>query len=444
LIDTSAKFLALIILLLLSAFFSASETALVAISKIRVKKLINEGKEGAEEIHELKKDPDALLTTILIGNNLVNIAASAIATSLAIERFGSLGIGIATGVMTLVILTFCEIFPKTLAARNPETISLIVSKPIRLLVWIFRPAVKVFTLMTVAVRRLLGWTPSSVAETVTEEEVKTLLDIGEEEGVFDEDEKEIIERVFELDDITAADIMTPKEDMVCVPADSSLSEAIEVIKTHGYSRIPVYEGSSDNIIGILYAKDLLTHACDSRNNNLNIRARLKPPYFVDYRTKVDALLREFQRGKFHMAIVVDETARPVGLVTLEDVLEELVGNIFDEYDDSAKLVKMLDEGTLIVDCRMRLRDFLKITGIRESKLLAILTAGGIPAASAASPRSAGKKNKLLSVKTVRDLVTQLFGKHPAIGAKVILNDHELMVEETDEQGVNKIRVRKLN
>ena len=442
-IDTSAKFLALIILLLLSAFFSASETALVAISKIRVKKLINEGKEGAEDIHELKKDPDALLTTILIGNNLVNIAASAIATSLAIERFGSLGIGIATGVMTLVILTFCEIFPKTLAARNPETISLIVSKPIRLLVWIFRPAVKVFTLMTVAVRRLLGWTPSSVAETVTEEEVKTLLDIGEEEGVFDEDEKEIIERVFELDDITAADIMTPKEDMVCVPADSSLSEAIEVIKTHGYSRIPVYEGSSDNIIGILYAKDLLTHACDSRNNNLNIRALLKPPYFVDYRTKVDALLREFQRGKFHMAIVVDETARPVGLVTLEDVLEELVGNIFDEYDDSAELVKMLDEGTLIVDCRMRLRDFLKITGIRESKLLAILTAGGIPAASAASPRSAGKKNKLL-FKTVRDLVTQLFGKHPAIGAKVILNDHELMVEETDEQGVNKIRVRKLN
>ncbi|RLG36746.1 MAG: hemolysin [Candidatus Alkanophagales archaeon] len=441
-IDVSVKLLALIILFLLSAFFSASETALVAISRIKVKKLINEGKEGAEEIHELKKDPDSLLTTILIGNNLVNIAASAIATSLAIERFGSLGIGIATGVMTLIILTFCEIFPKTLAARNPEAVSLIVSKPIRLLVHIFRPVVRVFTLMVVAFRRLLRWAPSSAVETVSEEEVKTLLDIGEDEGVFDEDEKEIIERVFELDDITAVDIMTPREDMVCVSADCSVKEAVEVIKKHGYSRIPAYKDNPDNIIGILYAKDLLTHACSGCDCDSSIKDLLKPPYFVDYRTKVDDLLREFQRGRFHIAIVVDEAARPLGLVTLEDVLEELVGNIFDEYDDSAKLVEVLDEDTLIIDCRMRLRDFLKITGIRENGTLAAFHARNVT--TNAAPATAAANRHFLSVKTVRDLATQLFGEHPPVGTKTLLNNHELIIEETDEQGISKIRVRKLD
>ena len=322
------KIIVLFVLLLLSAFFAGSETALIRIGRVKARYLLKRGVKGADTVQKLVNEPDALLTTVLIGNNIVNIAASALATSIAIEYFGVWGVGIAIGVMTFLILTFGEIIPKTFAVHHAERFSIAVSKPLGILIFVLRPVTKVVSVMTNAFGKMLGLKMQQKG-LLSEEEVKTFLDIGEEDGAIEEDEKEMINGVLKLDYITVKNVMIPQEDMVCLEANQSVDSAVELIRRYGYSRIPVFEGTEDNIVGILYAKDLLINANDS---TISLKKLMKSAYFVPETARVDDLLKEFREGKFHIAIVTDEEGRIKGLVSLEDLLEEIVGNIYDEYD----------------------------------------------------------------------------------------------------------------
>jgi len=334
-----AKLLLLFVLLLLSGFFSGSETALIGIGKIRARALLKRGVKGAETIDKLANEPEAILTTVLIGNNIVNVAAAAIATSIAIDFFGNYGVGIATGVMTFLILTFAEIMPKTVAVHHAERISILISKPLGILASVFKPLIKAVSVITGAFENLLGLKRHR-KRLMTEEEVETMLDIGEEEGAIEEDEKEMMMGVLKLDEIVVKHVMTPKEDMVCLEVNQTVDSAVELIKKSGYSRIPVFKGSKNNIVGVLYAKDLLIKMYENtKEANVSLKELMKPPHFVIEKKRVDDLLEEFQRGKFHIVIVVDAAGRTKGLVSLEDLLEEIVGSIYDEYDVISTKIK---------------------------------------------------------------------------------------------------------
>lgn len=322
------KILLLLLLLLLSAFFSGSETALIGIGKLKARALLKRGVKGAEIIDEMVQKPEAVLSTVLIGNNLVNIAASVLAASIAIELFGSYGPAIAVGVMTFLILTFAEIMPKTIAVHNAERISIRVSRPLKIIAFVFQPFVKVFSFITSTFLRPFG-IKQQHNSIITEEEVETLLDIGEEEGAIEEDEKAMMIGVLKLDEIQVNSLMKPKEEIVSLEVSQTVDSAVDVIRRTGYSRIPVFEGTKDNTIGMLYAKDLLIKEHEGVGS---LREMIKAPHFVSDTKRVDDLLDEFQHGRFHIAIVVDEQGRTKGLVSLEDLLEVIVGSIYDEYD----------------------------------------------------------------------------------------------------------------
>jgi Mg2+/Co2+ transporter CorB len=322
------KILVLFVLLLLSGFFSGSETALIRIGRVKARSLLKKGVKGADTIQKLVNEPEALLTTVLIGNNVVNITASALATSLAIDYFGNFGAAIAIGVMTFVILTFGEVIPKTIAVHHAEQFSIIVSKPLEIMIFVMRPVIKLLSAITHAFGKVFGLKVPQ-RKLLSEDEVKTLLDIGEEEGAIEEDEKEMMNGVLKLDYITVKNVMTPKEEIVCLGVNEPVESAVELIKRSGYSRIPVFEGTKEHIVGIIYAKDLLISASDTITS---VRELMKPAHFVSEIARVDDLLEEFQKGKFHIAIVVDGEGSTKGLVSLEDLLEEIVGSIYDEYD----------------------------------------------------------------------------------------------------------------
>jgi putative hemolysin len=322
------KIVVLGVLLLLSGFFSGSETALIRIGKLKARSLLKRGVKGADIVQKLVNEPEVMLTTVLIGNNIVNIGASALATSIAIEYFGDLGVGIAIGVMTFLILTFGEIMPKTFAVHHAERFSIAVSKPLEILIFFLRPLAAVLSVITHAFGKLFGLKMQQ-SKLISEEEVRSLLDIGEEEGAIEEDEKQMMKGVLKLDYINVKNVMTPKEDMICLDVNQTVDSAVELIKKHGYSRIPVFEKTKNNIVGILYAKDLLIKESESTSSLMKL---MKPAHFLKETARVDDLLKEFREGKFHIVIVVDEEKRTSGLVSLEDLLEEIVGSIYDEYD----------------------------------------------------------------------------------------------------------------
>ena len=323
------QLLLLSVLLLLSGLFSASETALIAIGKIKARILLKHGVDGAVEVDKLVRDPESVLTSVLILNNVVNIAASAVATSISIEIFGPTnGVAIAIVVMTILILTFSEIIPKTIAVHQAEKISLLISRPMQMMASIFQPITKFFSMVTGVSAKILGITLHR-KRLMTEEEVETMLDIGREEGAIEEDEQEMMIGVLKLDEIVAEDVMSPKEAIVCLRVNQTIDSAVELIKSSGHSRIPIFEGTKDNVVGILYAKDLLAKVSEG---GVSLRELMKTPHFVTETKRVDDLLEEFQRGKFHIAIVVDGAGRTMGVVCLEDILEVIVGSIYDEHD----------------------------------------------------------------------------------------------------------------
>jgi CBS domain containing-hemolysin-like protein len=310
-------------LLVLSAFFSAAETALFSISPVKAAHLAKQGGRAHLLIKRMKDDPHRLLTTILIGNNLVNIAASSIATALALELVGSYAVGAATGVMTFAILIFGEMFPKSIATRNNVMIARLVIAPLHAASVLLYPLVVLLNFIPKMTERFQR------RAKLTEEELLTMVEAVEREGQIKEEERELIHNVFEFDDISASEIMTPRADMFVVDVERDLDIA-EIFKS-GFTRIPVIEGTIDRIVGILNIKDLVRHI-SADSGPPDIRRLMREPYFVPEHKKLDNLLKGFKRRKQHMAIVVDEHGGVSGLVTLEDALEELVGEIVDETD----------------------------------------------------------------------------------------------------------------
>ncbi|RLB98813.1 MAG: HlyC/CorC family transporter [Deltaproteobacteria bacterium] len=335
----------LVICLFLSGFFSSSETALFSISKIKALHIAKDGSKTGSLILDMKEDSHTLLTTILIGNNLVNIGASAIATSIAFSYFKSNAVGIATGIMTMLILVFGEIFPKSFANHNNILVARIVIYPLFWLSKLFFPLIYMLSFIP----KLHG-TIDTPHETVTEDELMTMVEVVEEEGEIKEEEKEFITNIFEFDDTFCSEIMTPRADMFVIDVSRELD--IEKILKTGYSRIPVIEDSIDNIIGILHVKDLFANfqkACvDESGTSLDVKQMMKKPYFIPESQKLDSLLQDFKQKKNHIAVVVDEHGGVSGIVTLEDVIEEIIGEIVDETDrPTSDIVRLKDNKWLV-------------------------------------------------------------------------------------------------
>jgi len=313
----------LVILLLLSGFFSSAETALFSISQTRARHLAKEKDRTYQLIKRMKDDPHRLLTTILIGNNVVNVAASAIATALTLKLFANYAVGLATGVMTFLILVFGEVIPKSFATRNNVLIAKLTIFPIYWMSLLFYPVI-LFLNFIPRITGKMSKTPSA-----TEEELITFVEAVEEQGVIKEEEREMIHNVFELDDTSASEIMTPRADMFVVDANEPLD--FKAIADSGFTRIPVIDDDIDHVIGILNIKDIFMHQAMS-DAPVDVRAIMRPPYFVPENKKLDRMLHQFKARKNHMAIIVDEYGGVSGLITLEDALEELVGEIRDETD----------------------------------------------------------------------------------------------------------------
>lgn len=347
----------LVICLLLSGFFSSSETALFSISRVKAMHIGKDGSKTGLLILAMKEDSHTLLTTILIGNNLVNIGASALATSLAISYFKDNAVGIVTGVMTLLILVFGEIFPKSFANHNNVLVSRVVIYPIFWLSRLFWPLIFILNVIP----KLHG-TIDNTLETVTEDELMTMVEVVEGEGEIKEEEKEYITNIFEFDDTSCSEIMTPRADMFVIDVAEELD--IQALLKTGYSRIPVIEDSIDDIIGILHVKDLFARFLHevhdgSNGDHIDLRTIIKKPYFIPEAKKLDSLLQDFKAQKSHMAVVVDEHGGVAGIVTLEDVMEEIFGEIIDETDQNAPDIIRLKGNKWLVAGRIDIDDLNK-------------------------------------------------------------------------------------
>lgn len=331
-VDISSNIIALVILLILSAFFSSSETALTSVSRIKLETLVREDEKLKKKATRTLKVIDnraKMLSAILIGNNLVNIAASSMATALAIDIFGHAGVGIATGVLTLLILEFGEITPKSIATYEATWISLRVSGIILVLMWVLTPVIYVLNLSVILVKRIFKVSNEDEESKMTSEELKTVINISHEAGEIEEDEKEYIVNVFDFSDSVVKEVMTPRIDITVLKKDVTFEELLDIFKENMYTRYPVCTDNTDEIIGIFNVKDLVLF---DREKEFNITEYLRESYFTFEQKNTAELFDEMRLSSINMAIVLDEYGDIAGLVTLEDLLEELVGEIRDEYD----------------------------------------------------------------------------------------------------------------
>ncbi len=344
-------FISIAILLLcfsLSAFFSCSETALLSVSKIRIRTLAEEGNKKAKQVEKLINNTDSLLSTILVGNNLVNIGASSLSTVLAVEFFGDVGAGIATGIVTIVILICGEITPKSLAAKYPDSISMAVAPLISFLVKVLTPIVFLLNIITGFIVKIFGGN-NSTSPTLTEEELKTYVTVSHEEGIIEEEEKEMIHNVFEFGDTEIREIMTPRIHVVSISDDVTYDELLDIYKEQRFSRIPVHNSEDyDDIIGVLNVKDLLLANPDK--SNFKVSDYTREAFIVyEFNHISDVFERMRSTKKASLAVVLDEYGIVSGIVTIEDMIEEIVGEIDDEYDIEEENIKQIDESTYMID-----------------------------------------------------------------------------------------------
>lgn len=352
--DSIIQLVAIIVLVLLSSFFSSAETAFSTINKIKMQTKADEGNKKAALVIKIISSYSKMLSTILIGNNIVNIAASSLATIFAVKLFGSWAIGLATGILTLVVLLFGEIIPKTLAKINNEAMSMAYAPVINLLCIIFTPVVFVIDKLSNAILFILGVDPNKKFVSITESELLSYVDAGHEDGTIEPEEKEIIHNVFEFSDASAKDIMIPRIDMVEVDVTASYQDVMDIFKQSMYTRFPVYENTPDNIIGVINIKDFLFV---EDKENFDIRNVMRAVYYTyEFRNTSD-LLNEMREKSEAITIVLNEYGVCEGMITMEDLLEELVGDIRDEYDkDEAESIKKIGDNQYIINGSMSLDD----------------------------------------------------------------------------------------
>lgn len=356
--DIYIRIAIIIVLLILSAIFSGSETAITGITVSQIRKLKNEDEKAATILINMKKRINEILSTILIGNNLVNILATSLVTEVIIKVFGGGNtLFIATAIMTILVLIFGEITPKSYAAQKPVEVAKKVYKPITILTTIAKPLVFVLNKITAVLFRIIGGEVQNTT-LVTEEDIRSLVDAGEEEGIIEMEEREMIQNIFEIDDLKVADVMVPRIDIFALPKETKLSEVLETAIDFGFSRIPVYDDTIDNIIGILYVKDLIPIALDKTKEpeKTTIDQIMREAHYIPETKLINVLLKELQNKKIHMAIVLDEYGGTEGLITIEDILEEIVGEIFDEYDSEIDLIKKVGLNRYIIQGEVSLEE----------------------------------------------------------------------------------------
>ena len=344
--------------LILCGIASAAETALTSVSRIKLKNLVEEGDPLAIQIEKLLSEPNTFLSTILVVNSVAVIVASSMATVLALRFSETWGELLATILISLVVLIFCEITPKTAAVQSPLRWARALVRPVRAAGWLLHPFVASLGVITSLFVRMMGGQIKHKGPFVTEEELRLLVTVGEEEGVLEEEETEMIHSIFEFADTTAREVMVPRIDMITLASDVRVTEAVDLALQGGFSRIPVYEAEVgvDEIIGVLYTKDLLKQLRED-HDSVQIRDLVRSAYFVPETKKLDDLLREIRQNRVHMVIVVDEYGSVAGLVTIEDLVEEIVGDIKDEYDREENLYEKISNDEYIFDAKISIYDF---------------------------------------------------------------------------------------
>lgn len=399
----------LLVLFALSAFFSGSETAFMSVNRIKVRDLANEGDIKAARVDKLLDNQTKLLTTILIGNNLVNIAASSLATAVAIDLFGSKGVGIATGVVTFLILVFGEITPKSLGNNNSIKYSKAASFYLYWLERVLKPVIFFFTML---IKVIVGENNLVSTAFISEEEIRRFVNVSEEEGAIKEEEREMIQSIFDFDDTLVREIMVPRIDMVCIDRNASIEELVGLAVEHGHSRIPVYDASIDEIVGLVYVKDLLNLLIS--DEKISLDGFIKPIYFIPESKPINQLLAEMQKRKEHMAIVLDEYGGTSGLITIEDLLEEIVGDIQDEYDLEPRMIEIVNENELLVDARVDIDD---INNILPHSLL---------------DREA--------YETISGFILHYLGYLPEEGEDIELQNMKIIIAEANEHRMEKVKI----
>lgn len=354
------RLFALLILLALSGFFSGSETALLSLDKLRVRYLQQKGRRGADKLARLLDNPDRLLSGILVGNNLVNIAASVIATGLFVSYFGEQGELLTVLLLTPVLLIFSEVCPKTYAAQYPEKMSFFVLNPIRFVVWVLTPVVLVVSSLS---RLLTKFFRGEEAEglSVSEDEIRAIIEVGEESGVVAAEQRRMLHGIFDLSQTRVRDVMIPRTEVVGVDVGAGFQEVLDLVQHARHSRFPVYQDNMDNVIGVVHSKKVLDFV--DRTEQFSLEQICRKPYFVPESKRIAVLLQSFRKKQEHLAIVVDEYGGVEGIVTLEDVVEEIVGEIHDEYDIEEVDFRQLGPGRFLVDGAVSVRAVNKRLGL---------------------------------------------------------------------------------
>ena len=405
----------IVLLLLFAAFWAMAETAISRVGRAKALHLAQEKKKGASALLRIVEDPAPFLNVVLLLTLLSHITSTVLATVLAIRVFDDAGEVIATIGMTLVIFVFAEVVPKTFTVQRTDRAALLMARPVLWLGTALKPLGKLLIGISNAMMILLPGRGLPKGPFITEDEIRHMVDVAEEDQEIEEDERELIHSVFEFGDTVVREVMVPRPDMVTLPSDTSFDDALKTIVEAGYSRIPLFEGDTDNIVGVLYAKDLLKRIHESKAN-AKVSTLGRAPSFVPEQKKVAELLREMQNQHVHMSIVVDEYGGTAGLVTIEDLIEEIVGEIVDEYDNEEPLVEPIDDDTLRVDAKMPIDEV----------------------------------NELLDVDlpheewdTVGGLVFGLTGRVPVAGEKVRFDSIEFRTERVTGRRIQKVVIKKL-
>lgn len=346
--------LILIVLLSMSGVFSSAETSMVTVNTIKIRNQAEKGSSTAKMLLKIKNNPDKMLSAILIGNNLVNLSASSLATTLTIKIFGSHLVGVATGILTILILIFGEITPKTMAARDAEKMAYIYARPIYYLMYFMTPIIWVVNMASQGIIRFLGGNANQKREAFTEDELRTILNVSHEEGILEKEERKMINNVFDFGDIVAKDIMIPRIDMTMVDVEASYEELIQIVEKEMYTRMPVFEGSTDNVVGIINVKELLFV---KDKDKFVMKECMRPAFFTYEYKKIAELMIEMRNTFSNIVIVLDEYGATAGMITTEDMIEEIVGEIRDEYDrEEEENIVRLEQGEYFIDGSMRLDD----------------------------------------------------------------------------------------
>jgi putative hemolysin len=427
--DTLLELGIIVLLVLLNGVFVAAEIALVSLRPSRVEQMLDEGRRGAQRVRRLTSDPGRFLAVVQLAVTFIGFLASAFAgvslatslTDLLIDvgvsesYAGALGLLVVTILLSLFTIVFGELVPKTLALAHPEAFALGLARPVDIIGRIFRPIVALLTATTRTISRAFGADVTTEAQ-ITAEELRLIVERGGEQGILEAEEEQMINAVIELGDRRLHEVMVPRIAIVALPASSSFDEVVDLIIEEGNSRLPVYETSVDEVVGILYAKDLLPFLKSNADSRPNLRSLLRTPVFVPESMTIDDLLHEFQRRKVHIAIVLDEYGGTAGLVTIEDLLEEIVGEIQDEYDVEEPLVEKLDDHSARVDGRSSVDDLLDLWDIKL------------------------QLEDEDEYDTVGGLVYHRIGGIPQPGDEVHLDGLRLTVETTDGRRVGKVLV----